>query len=103
MSKKLIGIRLSDYIDSDTLTGSIDNIINKLTVFKDKYSELYEDVQICSDYDYDNCLEYHLEGMRLETDEEYEARLDEESADEARNRQWKLEQFNRLKKELGEE
>ena len=103
MTKKMIGVILGDYISEDLLEGSIKNIVGELSKFQDKYASLYEDIQIVSSYDYDGCLEYHLEGMRLETKEEYRARLDKQVRDKEWLRNHKIRQLEQLKKELGEE
>lgn len=103
MTKKMIGIRLDDYIDSDYLEGSVKDSVFKLLELQDKYSLVYKELNVDFDWGYNDDKEYYLEGMRLETGEEYSIRLEEGVEAKRREREWKLEQFDRLKKELGEE
>lgn len=50
---------------------------------------------------YDNSYDITVKTLREETDIEYEERLKREEMQNARNKQYKLDQYNILKKELG--
>ncbi|MNJ09655.1 hypothetical protein D3C77_38030 [compost metagenome] len=69
-----------------------------------KYAEQYPEAVLCWDSrGYDDQNRLYLDEMRLETDEQYAKRLEREEAQAKRNLEWKKAQFEKLKKELGEE
>lgn len=100
MTKKMIKAKVkSGYavvsIDPYILDGSFDKAISYLQEMKEDYDG--RNVELCYEESYDNNNAIFLYEHRLETDEEYKKRLEEEE----RLLEYKREQLERLKKELG--
>lgn len=95
MSKQYIKKELeSVYFDND-----IDKIIEELQVLKERYSD-YETLRIEEESAYDGGYYHHLYGCRLETDKEYQDRLAYEKRRKDELKQYRLKQFEELKKEF---
>lgn len=91
--KKLTEVILSENLDFDRLT--IKQAIEVLQAYP---------LEATLDYKYngyDNAYDIDVKTLREETDIEYEERLKREEMQNARNKQYKLDQYNILKKELG--
>jgi hypothetical protein len=84
-------------IDSKTLN----QVIATLKVYRERVGgEAVFDINVYSEYDCE-MVDINLYEERIETDEEYSIRARQEAAQQARYSQQKIEQYEKLKKELG--
>lgn len=77
-------------------------IIEELNAFCNKWGVQASDVSLNRDYRDDYC-NVTFECFTLETDEEYQTRLDYEKNRAIEAEKFKIQQYNKLKKELGYE
>lgn len=108
MTKKVIDVKREHQELSYELSGSIGDVIAMMQRLKDETPEGSELIlNYDTDYgqwpgDSDRNVVFMYD-RRLETDEEYEARLTKENDDKEKRLKEKRDQLARLKKELGEE
>lgn len=107
MTKKVLDVKRKHHELSYQLSGPIGDVIAMLQRLKDETPEGSELI-----LNYDTDYGYYGDGdrqvvflydRRLETDDEYEARLTKENDDKEKRLKEKRDQLARLKKELGEE
>lgn len=102
MTKKMINAKVTSghvdvSIDPYDLEGTLDEAISHLQKMKDMYKD--RNVKLVYKEDpWSDYKSFYLYEQRLENDEEYQKRLEKEE----RHIEYKREQFERLKKELGE-
>lgn len=77
-----------------------EEIISILKGFSERFNIPLSDINLVRDYDSDYC-KVTFEGYSLETDEEFESRLDAERRLRETTKHIKLKQYEQLKKELG--
>ena len=92
--RKLITVQIHNELDLDEKT--LDECIIHLQALQGKYPT----GKIADEYQHDGYY-LGLHETRLETDEEYQNRLNRETVDKEMQKESDLEQFNRLKKKLG--
>lgn len=107
MTKKIIDVqRKYEYLTSE-LSGTIDDVIQRLQKLKAAQKEgsvlvLEYETEYGSYGDSDR-QQVNLYDRRLETDEEYQERLNKEAGEKRRQLKFKRAQLEALKKELGED
>lgn len=93
MTKQIVNRVLERSLD---LTGRVEDVIEELQGYLDRYPTKVMRIEL--DESYDEYEVYHLFETRIETDAEYANRLASEAAAEKRER----EQYEKLKKKYGE-
>ena len=101
--------RVNRRVDLDHVGQSLESYIDSLEIWVAELKGLYPDID---NFTVNSEIEYgeygdrdrdrvYLEGRSLETDEEYACRLAKDEKEAEKQRAWKLQQFEELKKELG--
>lgn len=98
--------KLEIRVDIDTFTHddfprTVDELVRILNECKDKYpdSQLLINSYIEDDYGYYYCT-FEIYTNRLETDEEYNKRLEDLKVEELKNKKRKLKKYLKLKREV---
>lgn len=98
--KKDIYIRLTTLWYYD-IEGDLDEIIERLQSIKKEYPG-YESYRLdFYDKDSEDASRIDVKGIRLETDQEYQTRRENEKRAIEDNKKYKLDLYEKLKKELG--
>lgn len=97
--KKKITEDLCKIDDYELFEGNIDQVIERLKNLKSKYSDEYTKLTIKSEGSYD-CVDWSLIGERIETDKEYDNRLNKETNKKEINTKKKQERIDKLKEQL---
>jgi len=106
MTKKIVDVRRQYQYLTSELSGTIDEVIAYLQKLKvecqTEGSTLVLEWETEYDYGCDDRQQVNLYDRRLETDEEYQTRIDREAVEKERVIARKRAQLEALKKELGE-